>query len=603
VKSNPGTPLRAGLALLALLLACSAPEPAGTPPYAVIRRVDGAAGRMAEPLKLGTHSRHAVALPAGEGFELSLAEPVRGIVFSIGASAPQPLRFEVSARSRGRWLEIFAVEVGPGEPSWSDRGIEASRIPDDARHFRFETRADGPEEATAYWGGIAFLGDARQVRDAPNVILLSLDTLSASYLSSFGDVPGVSPHIDAFLDEGFSFRRALAQYGNTLVSHTSLFTALYPRRHSRYPHSAFVPFESLVGNLADAGYRTAAFTEGAFVASAWGFGRGFDAYDDGAVGLSKQTAGGAARTFERAGRWLECHAGSSRFFLFVHTYEVHLPYRVEDPAEWEVVERFTPGDSRRFPSAFQTRGSFGHNSGRRLFSPRDLAHLRALHAAEIHRLDGVVGRFLERLVELGLERDTLVVLTSDHGDQFGEHGSVGHGNSLHNRVLHVPLGFRWPGRIPAGTSDTPVQLVDVLPTVLDLAGLPVSGELDGRSLAALMRGEAPQDRPAFSEMLSARGECQRLELPDDCRIDRYAVQTRRFKLIASRVPSYEELYDLALDPLETRDVAAEHPDELARHRALLERYLAAPAGEPAAGDAAALDAQTRAQLEALGYLQ
>jgi arylsulfatase A-like enzyme len=566
----------------------------------VIERLVEAAGRTAQPLKLGTHSREALAFPAGEAFEVSLRAPARGLVFSFAASAPA-VGFEIEARAGGRWQPVFGAAVEGGEPAWRDQRLDGDALPAGARRFRFRTL--GPADATAWWGGVAFLGDAGRLRDAPNVILLSLDTLSAAYLSAFGEVPGVSPHIDAFLAEGFSFRRALAQYGNTLVSHASLFSGLYPRHHSLYPHNAFAGFDSLVGDLAAAGYLTAAFTEGAYVAAAWGFGRGFDAYDDGVRGLSRQVRGGAERTFERATRWLERHAAGSRFFLFVHTYEVHAPYRVEEPAGWALVERLTPGDARRLPDRFQTDGILAHNGGGPELSTRDLAHLRALHVAEIQRLDALVGRFLARLAELGRDADTLVVLTSDHGDQFGEHGRVGHGNSLHNRVLHVPLGLRWPGRIPAGSSDAPVQVVDVLPTVLDLVDLPAPARLDGRSLVPLLRGEPDAERPAYSEMLSAPGECRRLALPQDCRIDRYAVQTRRFKLISSGLPRGEAFYDLDRDPLETRDVAAEHPEELARHRAWLAQYLSTPAGGRGGAEVARPDAQTREQLEALGYLE
>ncbi len=583
--------------LLGALLACPAPP---APPLAVVARVEEAAGQRAEIRKLGTHARPALTLPVGTAFEAAPDERPRALVFSTAADTAAPVRFRVLARTAGAWRELFAESVGPGEPVWRDHRLDLSRTPAETREFRFET-SGGPAESV-HWGGIAFLGDVPALRDAPNVILLSLDTLAAPYLSAYGEVPGVSPQIDAFLARAFAFRRAHAQYGNTLVSHASLFSGLHPRHHGLYPESPFVSFASLVESLAGAGYRTTAFSEGAYVSSAWGFGRGFDAYDDGVQGLARQTRGGAARTFERAGRWLEQNA-DSRFFLFVHSYEVHAPYLLRSQAERALAGRITPGDSRTLSAPFQIAASFGHNSGERSLSARDLARLRALHSGEIHRLDAIVGGFLERLEAVGIAGSTLVVLTSDHGEQFGEHGSVGHGNSLHNRVLHVPLGFAWPLQLAPGASDTPVQLVDVLPTVLDLVGLPVPANLDGRSLAPLLRGEPLPERPAFSELRTAPGVCKRLGQADDCRLDRYAVQTARFKLIASRRPPSEALYDLAEDPLETRDAAAEHPEELARHRALLEAYLASPARDPGSGAEAALDAQTLRQLEALGYLR
>jgi arylsulfatase A-like enzyme len=473
------------------------------------------------------------------------------------------------------------------------------------RRFRFRT--EPAAEGSALWGGVTLLSDQGGPAGAPNLVLLSLDTLGAAYLSAFGNRAGdrtdVSPRIDAFLGEGFSFDRANAQYGNTLVSHVSLFSALYPRRHGLYPHTPFVPFDSLVERLADAGYRTTAFTEGAYVASGWGFARGFDDYDDGSIGLESQTSGHADETFARAADWLARSGRDAPFFLFVHTYEVHLPYLLEGKEDAAIAAAMTPDDPRRIPPARQAQGTLAHNSGRSRFPPRDLDRLRALHTGEVHRLDGVVGRFLDRLAELGLEESTLVVLTADHGDQFGEDDRVGHGNSLHNRVLHVPLAFRWPGRIAPGHSDTPVQLVDVLPTLLDLAGLAAPDDLDGRSLAPAMRGETLPEHAAYAELLSGAGECARLALPEGCRVDRYAAQTRRFKLVRSQVPPFERLYDLERDPLETRDVAARHPGELARLEGLLDDYMALPPSEHVRSGEGRIDAQTLRALKALGYAQ
>lgn len=261
---------RCGLVLLASLLACSVPAEA---PLGVVQRVETAAGQRAEPLKLGTHARPALSLPAGTSFEVELEHPAQSAVFSIAGPGDAAVRFALDAEAAGTWQEIFAERVEPGEPTWRDQRID---LPAGTRRLRFGSAAAEDRLAeNVHWGGIAFLGEVPALRDAPNVILLSLDTLAAPYLSAYGEVPGVRPRIDAFLDRAFAFERAHAQYGNTLVSHTSLFTGLVPRHHGLYPENPFVPFTSLVERLARAGYRTAAFTEGAYVSSAWGFGRGF----------------------------------------------------------------------------------------------------------------------------------------------------------------------------------------------------------------------------------------------------------------------------------------------------------------------------------------
>jgi arylsulfatase A-like enzyme len=567
-----------------------------------------------EALRLGTRTREAVEVLPVSQLLVSTPETASTLLFSVGARTTKPvpgaIHFSIQAQLGSGWRTIFSDAVVPDGGSWKDHEIDLVAVAPGARSFRFETRSPHPAESDAataevqaWWGSVTWLArEAPGVSPGPNIILISLDTLGAAHLSSYENAPGISPEIDAFLDEGFSFRRAFAQYGNTLVSHASLFTGLYPIHHGFYPGGPLVGIDSLVVNLARAGWLTAAFTEGAFVSASYGFGHGFDWYDDGALGLSRQMAGGATQTFTRAGDWLEGIGKDTRFFLFVHTYEVHAPYLPRDDAARALAERLSPEDGRGFSSEHQARLALAHNSGRQRMGETEFRKLHALHSAEIHWLDRVVGDFMARLDTLGLAEDTLVVLTSDHGDQFGEADKVGHGETLHNRVHHVPLGFRWPGRIEPGRSDAPVQLIDVLPTVFELAGHEVPAERDGQSLVPIMSGEAIPARPAFAEQITAPGECLRLNLPRECRLDRYSVQTGRFKYVTSKVPAYERLYDVDADPLETRDLLSAHPQETDRHRELLRRYLADAPPVRTPGAIIAPDEATRKRLEALGYL-
>jgi arylsulfatase A-like enzyme len=165
-----------------------------------------------------------------------------------------------------------------------------------------------------------------------------------------------------------------------------------------------------------------------------------------------------------------------------------------------------------------------------------------------------------------------VVLTSDHGELFGEGGRLGHGVSLHNKVLHVPLAFRWPGVVVRGGISQKVGLVDVMPTLLEMVGESVPRGLDGRSLEPLLLGKGPiPERPAFSELIFDPAACPGKRR--ECRVDRFSVQTERFKLVTSQRPEYERLYDLKADPAEEVDVSADHPAQMRRHREYLEAYL------------------------------
>lgn len=595
-----------------VLLACS-PAPGGG--LWVLSRLGDAALTTSrplapQPLRLGSETRLAVCVPPGSAFRVEAPDRVRRVIASLGArsgdrQAPGA-RFEVRTGARSLLDQVL---LG-GRAGWHDVAFDLAA---DAGARSLEFRAElapGPRapDARLCWGSVLFLGEPDETpAPAPNVVLLSLDTLGASYLSSFSGAEGVSPRIDAFLADGFSFRRAYAQYPGTLISHTSLFTGLHPVHHGRYDRSHPLR-NSLVSALADHGYLTAAFTEDANVGSAFGFAQGFDQWDDGEATRFEAVSGNAATTFGNARAWLEGLGAGTRFFLFVHTYEVHSPYT--PPAEEiALANRLTPGDERLFPAKDLSLSIIRHNEGRKLLSERDIARLAALYTAEIHHLDRVVGEFLEQLARLGLERNTLVVLTSDHGEQFGELGKLGHAQTLHNRALHVPLGFRWPGVVRVGALDTPVELVDVMPTIFGLAGLALPAlpvEPDGRSFAGLLRGETTEPPPgvAFSELHRNRGDCLRWRGPGRCWLGRYAVQTGRYKYVVSEVPPWERLVDLVEDPDEARDVAAAHPAELERHRSLLARYRgeAAPRGRETAPPEP-LDALTRDRLEGLGYLE
>jgi arylsulfatase A-like enzyme len=599
---------------IATLLGCGAPEAGpGTPqPVAggpVVARV-GSEQRpatvrpavSASARKLATRTRNAI--PAREPFEVEVPDEATRLAFSLAcagagpepACAPFAIEQSDASVAPGTWQPLFEAAADAG---WQDREIALPA--GTGRVLRFRSLGPGSADAEPLWGSPLLLGRSEATR--PNVVLISLDTLGAASLGSFSGRPDVSPHIDALLARSADFRRAYAQYGNTLVSHASLFSALYPRHHGIYPDVIPGPLSSsLVRELAASGYRSVAFTEGAFVSAAFGFSAGFDAYDDGMLGLSAQMAGGAQHTFQRAADWLRDTGGEGPFFLFLHTYEVHAPYLPRDDEALALADRLTPGDTRAFPAPLQTRQLLNHNSGRETLSARDLERLHALHEAEVHTLDAVLGGFLDRLAQQGLAPHTLLVVTADHGDQFGEWGKVGHGDSLHDRVIHVPLAFRWPGVIDPRRIESPVQLIDVMPTVLELVGLPVPDDVDGTSLVPAIRGEDAPERPAYAEQRTARGECVRLGLAEGCRLDRISVHEGRWLLISSLLPPGRRLYDLESDPRASRDVAAQNPQVADQLEERARRYREAAKREPPESRGL-VDVETLRRLRELGYVE
>jgi arylsulfatase A-like enzyme len=267
------------------------------------------------------------------------------------------------------------------------------------------------------------------------------------------------------------------------------------------------------------------------------------------------------------------------------------------------VDGLTPGYRGRFANGFEPAlQMFAINSGQSQISESDTARLRALYAGEINYLDRAFQAFLDQLRNLRPLRDTIVVVLSDHGEEFMEHGKLGHGETVYAPALHVPLAISWPGHVSAGTSDTPVGLVDVLPTILDLLGDRPRAEVDGRSLVELMRGDPRRASPAqFAELATGFGDCLQNDLPASCRVNALAVRTARFTFISSDIPKREALYDAINDPTETVDVGAQFASELEIHRELARDYAGSAAPSPEASNA--IDDETRARLRALGYLR
>lgn len=588
--------------------------------------------RTVTKVKLSRNTRNAIGSAAGSTFEVEVPPGSRYLLFSVAVRGAQQTpgghHFVVTAQSGGSWRSIYSevVRQDENEPRWTDRIVDLGDVAPDATRLRFQSVAPTavpPSVSEAFWGSVMLAptdgpGESRfwprSRGSRPSVILISLDTLGAVHLIEHWNDSSVSPFLRGLLERSFSFSHAYAHFPNTLVSHASVFSGQYPKTHGTYRFK--LDFDTLAAVLARNGYLTAGVTENGFVSSDFGFDRGFDFYSNGTPPRKGHLLGDAKLTFDKAARWLDTYAQVSPFFLFVHTYEVHSPHFKRDAESARVVDRLDPDyegpfrpelyDPKEFTRLLEN-SQIQHNKGQKRLSDRDLAYIRALYAGEMNYLDRMLSDFVHYIEGLDLAERPILVVLSDHGEEFGEHGASTHGFTLYNAALQVPLAFLWPGRSTAGASDVPVQLVDVMPTILDLLEVPLPPGMDGHSLAPVVLGEIedPPMRPVFAELLAYGKECEGLEPLDPCPGNRLSVQTERFKLIASQEPREEQLYDLSSDPGETTNVADEFGAELERHRALLEEYVAnAPrrqAGETA--PAVEVDEETERQLEALGYLE
>jgi choline-sulfatase len=400
----------------------------------------------------------------------------------------------------------------------------------------------------SYWWHV--LRDPNQPR---NVVIVTLDTTRADRLSAYGYMDVSLPHLDRLAAEGIVFDQATSVAPLTLPAHASLFTGLLPPSHG-VRENASPPlgdeYMTLAEVLQASGVRTGAFVGAAVLDADRGLAQGFEHYSGvAATGAPERRQRRADEVIGEAVRWLEEVRGE-RFFLWAHLYDPHRPY---DP-----------------PAPFQS-----------MHDP---------YLGEIAFADSQIGRLLEALERERLLDHTIVIVAGDHGESLGDHGERDHGIFLYDSVLRVPFLVRVPNLTPRRVGEV-VRLTDVMPTVLELLGIPAP-ESDGVSLAGLMRGtEQDLDLEAYAESLYPRHFGWS---------PLYAVRQGRYKFIEAPRP---ELYDLQRDPFETRNLYGEHPWAVAA----LRRRVSAIRQEREVRDSGASGSMTVAQdlrqrLEALGYV-
>jgi len=431
-----------------------------------------------------------------------------------------------------------------------------------------------------------------------SAVLIVLDTLRADRLGTYGHSRPTSPQIDRLASEGIVFENAISYGAWTLPAITALLTGSYPTKREFDGGLA----RSLVENLRTGGIRTAAFTEGGYVSHHFGMNRGFEVYHDPDSAI--RVAGEAnapkiaiRRTFSAAEEWLRQNAGQP-FFLFIHTYEVHIPYLrasfARELPRGELGAVVNIGENRRI------------RAGEVQLRQVEQRYLAALYDGGIRVADREVGKFVSLLDELGIADQTLVVVTSDHGEDLGDrypHYAAEHGHSLYDELVRVPLIIREPqrGQSPRRVTQT-VRSVDVMPTILDLLGVEQAAG-DGLSLTPLLRGGKLGDRVALSHNLRFGPE-------------RLALRMGEFKLIRNvspdpSVPPVDvnapaiEFYDLSSDPGERNNVASRSPSEVARLQSELDASLerARSLGPANFGPRPELAPELDRQLEALGYVR
>lgn len=415
---------------------------------------------------------------------------------------------------------------------------------------------------------------AAEPEQPPNVILISIDDLRADRLGVYGDERKTAPALDRFAAESVVFDNAYSTSSWTLPSHVSMLSGLHPKTHRAVLQMTKprddIPMLSEI--LRDAGYRTLAVTAGGWVSEGFGFARGFDDFE------VVFPPGAAVKRILGDLREIPL---DQPYFLFFHTFGVHCPFVVPE----KYSEMF---DTRPETDRFD----IGDGCGDTHFEKMDLtdgqvAFVSDRYDAGIRSTNDQLRWLFTYLGKRGDIDNTIVIVTSDHGEEFKEHGRMGHGRALYAETLRVPLLIRAPGA-RAGRVSEPTSVVDLTPTVLELAGLPLP-EMEGSSLVPrLRRGDAANDpRPIFAET-SLRGEKVRSVVADGR------------QLITDLKTGSTEVFDLARDPEQRAPLSADAAPATGALTALLDEHFGADWAEPA--PSVAVSEERLEQLRALGYV-
>jgi arylsulfatase A-like enzyme len=442
----------------------------------------------------------------------------------------------------------------------------------------------------------------RSPGDRPrNAIVILLDTVRADRLSCYGNARATTPAIDAFAAQSVVFETVVSSSPWTKPSICALLDARQPG-HAIDEDGRLE--RSLVESFRKAGVRTAAFTEGGFFSRYFDMNRGFDHFveEEGAVQLlepgevrNENPRGGIENTFALARAWLAEHK-QQPFFVVIHTYEPHMPY-----LDREFARALSSG---RLPATFTLDLLPRVRSGELELTADETEYVKALYDGDLRSTDRHVGAFLAFLGEQGLARNTLVVLTSDHGEELGDHDPdlIGdHGHSLHDALVLVPLIVRDPTATSAPRRiASQVRVIDILPTIAERMRVDVDVPIHGASLVPLIEGRREQNRPALMGW-NGKGPASIGIREDGFKYIVHVPGGQRNKVLRHPSPPCQ-LYDLENDPGERHNLCASRPKLVAALQTTLRQRSAGLEVRQELPDGEAIDERLSDRLRSLGYV-
>jgi len=443
-----------------------------------------------------------------------------------------------------------------------------------------------------------------------NIVLITIDTLREDYLGCYGNKEIKTPEIDRLAKEGTRFSSVVCQAPLTGPSHASILTALYPHTHgvriNGYPlrDSALTIAEILKINK----YNTAAFASVNFLGDdVSNLGQGFDVFE-----WPEQIEQPAGIATQKAMSWLSEH-GKDKFFIWLHYYDPHSDYN--PPYPYNVM--YDPSYSGQANGSTQFLDKL--NSGEIKLNKRDLQHIEALYKGEVSYVDKAIGTLMDYLKDIGAYKNTIIVVTADHGEAFGEHEHYfGHSLQLYDPSIMVPLIFTNKKTLPLNrTIDTQVESIDIIPTLLEIIGLEAPKEMEGKSLMSLIDKRKKKTlylEKAFSETQNMRwgglilkdnleqAEEIHKKVKSGEEISR-CIRTPKWKFILSRKSSSraDELYDMKDDPKENINLIYEDMGTAEHLKKDMENWMKGEA-KSAREESAPMDNETLETLKSLGYI-
>jgi len=431
-----------------------------------------------------------------------------------------------------------------------------------------------------------------------DIILIIIDTLRADHLGCYGYKRPITPNIDALAGDGIRFATCISQAPWTIPSIMSIMTSMYPSVNGvKDVKSRLDPMRSTLAEaMKEGGYRTAGLVSHTFVDRRFGFADGFERYDDkGAIHK------GAGVTTNLATSMIDDLRGDD-FFFFVHYFDPHFPY--DPPAPYDTL--FTTAGREKKTITWKDMKQYAHINNP--LPPRELERLIGLYDGEINYTDAMVGKFIGHLKKIGIYDRSTILLTADHGEEFKDHGSMGHTRTLYDELIHVPLIIKLPHSEKAGTViRDQVRSLDIAPTLLHLAGADIPGEFQGVDLSPFWtKGD-------YHVCLPAHSETSRHAILRSIRAGNYkyieVVRPSFYHTVKGKSPRIHETYDLGRDSEEKNDLEEDEAAPQASLRKSLFQWISSSEIEheflPKAGgtEEVTYDKETLERLKALGYVQ